>query len=451
MLCGREQEYGIRTGRSATAALSLFAPAHAGSPIVRGFRRTPPCHRREASHPRRPCTVQSGLARGQPLEPRNKDRGFAVKWPPKTQIYSCIINSVIPLDGTRETGVPLTLAHERPTSMSLDHEVTLNSSTPGITLAGTLRTPKAPRAAALLLPGSGPLDRNESIGGQRPFEDLAAALSASGIASLRCDDRGVHKSTGDYLGIDAGTLLDDASAQLQFMINEMPSISHAVVGHSQGAIFATRLAARDQRVSKLILLGAAMRPGMDLMMAMRRLLADDSELTGETRSAYLEHSQALFETLVKFENDAQRAHAVRALIVESVKGASDADFNPDFETADAFIDFAVSDAMEWEVREILLSHAASELRHIDVPTLAIWGALDRHVDAEQERAVFCALGKARSRTVIIPGQNHLFQRTERGRIEDYSKAGPTMRHPVPKLITEWICPGLRLNSGVHRE
>ncbi len=322
--------------------------------------------------------------------------------------------------------------------MAYDREVTLNSSTPGVTLAGTLRSPRVPLASALLLPGSGPLDRNESLGGQRPFEELAAALSASGIASLRCDDRGVNQSTGDYLSIDANTLLADASAQLQFLSSELPSIPFAVIGHSQGALFATRLAATEPRVAKVVLLGAAMRPGIQIMMSMRQLLADDAGLTGEARASYIEHSQLLFDTLVEHEDCVERARAVRALIADSVRGANDSDFLPDFGGVDAFIDFAVEDAMEWEVRELLMSHTASEVREVNSPTLAIWGARDRHVDAEQELSAFIDSKHTHHRGMIIPGLNHLFQRSKLGRIEDYPSDGPTMQDPAIELITDWI-------------
>jgi hypothetical protein len=67
-------------------------------------------------------------------------------------------------------------------------------------LAGTLTYPKtgAPFAAVLLLPGSGPQDRDEAIMGHRPFLVLSDCLTRLGSAVLRVDDRGMGKSSGDF-------------------------------------------------------------------------------------------------------------------------------------------------------------------------------------------------------------------------------------------------------------
>ncbi|MEL6798143.1 MAG: hypothetical protein AAFO89_15150, partial [Planctomycetota bacterium] len=68
-------------------------------------------------------------------------------------------------------------------------------TTMGHTLAGTLTLPDAdafepPYATAILITGSGPQDRDETILGHKPFLVLADHLARRGIASLRCDDRG---------------------------------------------------------------------------------------------------------------------------------------------------------------------------------------------------------------------------------------------------------------------
>ena len=56
-------------------------------------------------------------------------------------------------------------------------------------------TSRAP--AVLLISGSGPQDRDESLLGHQPFLVLADYLTRRGIAVLRLDDRGVGGSTGD--------------------------------------------------------------------------------------------------------------------------------------------------------------------------------------------------------------------------------------------------------------
>lgn len=70
-------------------------------------------------------------------------------------------------------------------------------------LAATLTLPggDGPFPGCLLLSGSGPLDRDSNMPGQRLdiASSLAAALADAGVATLRYDKRGVGESTGDYL------------------------------------------------------------------------------------------------------------------------------------------------------------------------------------------------------------------------------------------------------------
>ncbi|HEY4590287.1 MAG TPA: alpha/beta hydrolase, partial [Thermoanaerobaculia bacterium] len=72
----------------------------------------------------------------------------------------------------------------------------------GVTLAGTLTIPPGdgPFPAVVLITGSGPQDRDETVMGHKPFLILSDYLSRHGVAVLRADDRGVGGSTGSTSG-----------------------------------------------------------------------------------------------------------------------------------------------------------------------------------------------------------------------------------------------------------
>ena len=74
-----------------------------------------------------------------------------------------------------------------------EEEVKYSSSAPGIILAGTLTLPRSRKQspAVLLIAGSGPNDRNETVFGHKPFLVLADHLTKQGIAVLRVDKRGL--------------------------------------------------------------------------------------------------------------------------------------------------------------------------------------------------------------------------------------------------------------------
>jgi predicted acyl esterase len=76
-------------------------------------------------------------------------------------------------------------------------EVAYDNKLQGDRLAGTLTIPsgKGPFPAVLLITGSGPQDRDESLMGHKPFLVLSDWLTRKGIVVLRVDDRGVGKST----------------------------------------------------------------------------------------------------------------------------------------------------------------------------------------------------------------------------------------------------------------
>ncbi|MET0865815.1 MAG: alpha/beta fold hydrolase [Nakamurella sp.] len=120
----------------------------------------------------------------------------------------------------------------------------------GVDLAGTalLPAPGQPvNAAAVIVTGSGQLDRN---GNDRraPIDvsrQLAIALEAKGIATLRYDKRGVGASGGDFLRSGFHDNIDDAGAALTTLAEqpECASVPLVIIGHSEGAMIATAVAA----------------------------------------------------------------------------------------------------------------------------------------------------------------------------------------------------------------
>src|SRR5690606_25277783 len=129
-------------------------------------------------------------------------------------------------------------------------------------LPGTLAMPAgasadAPVPAVVLVHGSGPHDRDETVGPNRPFLDIARGLAAQGIAVLRFDKR-TQARPQDYadgkVTIDSETT-DDAVIAVD-ALRKVPGVDPArvyVLGHSQGAMMAPRIAAKSGHVAGLVL------------------------------------------------------------------------------------------------------------------------------------------------------------------------------------------------------
>jgi pimeloyl-ACP methyl ester carboxylesterase len=131
----------------------------------------------------------------------------------------------------------------------LDRLVRIRSA--GIGLAGTalLPAPGLPtRAAAVIVTGSGQLDRNGSDR-RAPIDvsrQLANELAQQGISTLRYDKRGVGASSGDYYRTGFYDNVDDAAAALTTLSRqpECAGVPLIIIGHSEGAMIATAVAAR---------------------------------------------------------------------------------------------------------------------------------------------------------------------------------------------------------------
>lgn len=139
----------------------------------------------------------------------------------------------------------------------------------GITLAGTLTEVPDPVAAALLITGSGRINRDSDarLGRHGPMllrigvtRQVAEALAAAGVASLRYDKRGVGASEGDYRHAGMTENLADARAGLRWLAARYPGLPLITVGHSEGTYHAARLAA-EEAVAGTILLAAPARTG----------------------------------------------------------------------------------------------------------------------------------------------------------------------------------------------
>ena len=138
------------------------------------------------------------------------------------------------------------------------------------TLAGTLTTPndEGPFPAALLIAGSGPLDRDGNHK-RLPLslsKDLARVLNDVGWASLRFDKRGVGQSTGDYMSTGFYDELADATAALNWL-GSHPNITDAVaVGHSSGALYAAEMSTHEDAAAGAVLLAYTIKTGEETLI-----------------------------------------------------------------------------------------------------------------------------------------------------------------------------------------
>jgi len=138
----------------------------------------------------------------------------------------------------------------------------------GHLLAGTLTAParNGRIAAALLITGLSPHERNNGDAPWMPFRDIADTLTRAGIAVLRVDDRGVGKSTGDRTTFTCFDKADDVRTEVAWL-RARPDIDPKrimLVGYSEGGLIAPMVAATDPAIAALITLAGPGVSGMEV-------------------------------------------------------------------------------------------------------------------------------------------------------------------------------------------
>ncbi len=183
------------------------------------------------------------------------------------------------------------------------------------TLTGTLTLPKGagPFPAVVLVHGSGPNDRDETVGPNKPFKDLAQGLASQGIAALRYDKR-TKVYPQEMTQLKNFTVkeetIDDAVAAVE-ALHSQPAIDPQkifVAGHSLGGYLAPRIAQADSNIAGMIILAGATRPLEDLMVEQTRyILESDGSLSAQDES--------------QISQLQQQVEAVKALTAQSLGGA----------------------------------------------------------------------------------------------------------------------------------
>lgn len=306
---------------------------------------------------------------------------------------------------------------------------------PGGRLAGTLTVPRTrPRALALLVPGSGAMDRDESVFGHKPFLVLADHLARHGYASLRLDDRGVGMSTGDRSAITVRDEADDVRAAFDWLSlrADLADTPSGLLGHSMGCTVASIVAGERPRVAFFVTMAGAGAPLADVLAeregeALRRLGFDAAAV--ERHRAF---ARAVFAAL---RDDAA---PVDAAVLDARAMQFDAAASMRAIGTHAWI----ARYNEPWFRSALRLDPARLLEQVRAPVLAINGSLDRQVPSRSNldaiARIFAASGHRDVETVELAGLNHLLQTCTTGEAHEYPIIEETFAPRALDTIRHWL-------------
>lgn len=351
--------------------------------------------------------------------------------------------ATLPFRLGRERGEPVAapkrVQEPKPPYPYASEEVTYANG--DVKLAGTLTLPPGdgPFPAVVLITGSGPEDRDETVFGHKPFWILADHLSRKGIAVLRADDRGVGGSTGNVAQSTTADFAADALAGLA-LLRRHPKIAKdrvGLIGHSEGGLAAPLAASQSPDVAYIILLAGTGVPGSEVVSRQIEVFSRAAGASAEQIAQGLESQRKVYEILRSEPDPAARRAKLSQLIKAAVAASGASPTDPDKLVA-AQVDQADN---PW-FRFFVDYDPRPALRKVRVPVLALNGDLDLQVAADQnlpeiEKAVKEA-GNPDVTVRRLPGLNHLFQPAKTGLLDEYSTIEITMAPEVLTLISDWI-------------
>jgi fermentation-respiration switch protein FrsA (DUF1100 family) len=313
-----------------------------------------------------------------------------------------------------------------------EEEVSYENKVQNVTLAATLTLPqgKGPFPGVLLITGSGPQDRNESLLGHKPFLVLSDYLTRKEIAVLRADDRGTGKSTGNFATATTADFATDAEAGIAYLKTRSEIDPHRIglIGHSEGGIIAPMVAARNPDVAFIVMMAGSGVPGDQILPAQLQAIEEAGGKSHEEAAKDAAHEREVL-TLVETEKDEA---VLKKELREKISG----------EEPEPQIGAQIKTLTSPWFRHFLTYDPATALRKVTCPVLAINGEKDTQVPPKQNLpAIRTALEQAGNKHFEadeLPGLNHLFQTAKTGSPAEYAQIEETISPVALDRMASWI-------------
>ena len=311
-----------------------------------------------------------------------------------------------------------------------------NPQAQGVTLAGTLTLPEGdgPFPAAILISGSGPQDRDETVFGHQPFLVLADYLTKQGIAVLRYDDRGVAQSTGDYSAATSADFATDANAAFTYLLSRDDINPNAIgfVGHSEGGLIAPIAIQDNKQLAYMVMLAGPGTSSQQIARSQGRLMALSQGVSEEDIAKSEKVNSKITKAVAESTSTDDAKARIRKLLTP--QAIEDLGIN------EAQIELIVAQNSSPWIRYFLGYDPANFLPQITIPILALNGELDIQVPAQENLDGLRTFFKNHPDATIteLPGLNHMFQHATTGALGEYNDIEETFAPEAMDIIADWI-------------
>ncbi len=313
-----------------------------------------------------------------------------------------------------------------------------------LTLPDTIAGKKYP--AVVLISGSGPQDRDETIFGHKPFAVIADYLTKKGFAVLRVDDRGVAKSTGNFAKATSADFANDTEAALDYLKQHanIDSKKVGLIGHSEGGQIAPMVAAKRKDVKFIVLLAGPGIKGIDILTTQNVAIFKSNGMSATAAEAYGGLYKPLIQSIINAPDSATGVSNAKKVLREW-KG--DDSLKQLFKIATEADQAAFAETMASQVynpwfRYFVSYDPAPALKKLKCAVLAINGSKDLQVlPAENLAGIKKALQKSKSKNyevVEIANLNHLFQTCNTCTLDEYANLEESFSPEALEIINNWL-------------
>lgn len=359
---------------------------------------------------------------------------------------------------------PLTLARNESAQLKRPQEpippfeykieaITFPNKKEKINLAATVTLPDADGKfpAVILIAGSGPNDRDETIFGHKPFWVIADFLTQNGFLVLRYDKRGVGKSEGSFATATTRNFAEDAASAIAYLKSRKDVDQSAIglIGHSEGGIIAPMIAAKNQDVSFIVLLAGMGTTGMDLILDQNETSMTEQQMEPENILTLRKSNREIFETLTQWKNNENDKTLLRdqlSMVWDKMPLLTRLKSNKEQFIRTQFNAMVIP----W-FREFLTINPADYLQKVKCPVFAANGEKDSQVlfykNIPAIRTALKQGGNEQFSIKTYPQLNHLFQECKTGFVDEYAEIEQTISPQLLEDLLQWMNSTLNIDTS----
>jgi len=327
----------------------------------------------------------------------------------------------------------------------IEKKVAYTNLKAGVKLVGTLTLPsdKGVFPAVLLITGSGPQDRDETIYNHRPFLVLADYLTRQGIAVLRVDDRGMGESTGDFSQATSEDFASDVLAGVEYLktFKEINPEKIGLIGHSEGGLIAPMVAVKSPDVAFIVLMAGSGLIGEEILYLQDALISRAMGVSEEDIIKKRQFNEKIFSVLKEEEDSEIAEKRLRQMFIEDWEKISD-EVKKQIGDSKVFLEAQLQSLLSPWLKFFLTYDPKPTLSKVKCPVLAINGEKDLQVPPKENLSAIeevLKTGGNQNYTIKeIPNLNHMFQTAQTGVPSEYAKIEETISPVALKIICDWI-------------